>query len=57
MPRKSSPAPSSTGCPLKHARHVLGSHVRYAGFADFGDAEAYRKELAILRKRLAEEEP
>lgn len=39
-------------CPIKHARRVLGSHLRYAGFVDFGDAEAYRKELAALRKVL-----
>ncbi len=39
-------------CPIKHARRILGSHLRYAGFVDFGDAEAYRRELAALRKVL-----
>ena len=42
-------------CPIKHARRVLGSHARYAGFVDFGDAEAYRKELGELRKVLERE--
>ncbi|MDP2828248.1 MAG: hypothetical protein Q8O37_06540 [Sulfuricellaceae bacterium] len=39
-------------CPIKHARRILGSHVRYANFIDFGDAEAYRRELGELRKVL-----
>jgi hypothetical protein len=42
-------------CPIKHARHVLGSHPRYARFVDFGDAESYRKELGELRKVLERE--
>lgn len=42
-------------CPIKHARRVLGSHLRYAGFVDFGDAEAYRRELGELRKLLERE--
>ena len=29
-------------CPIKHARRVLGPHPYYQGFADFGDAEAFR---------------
>jgi hypothetical protein len=32
-------------CPIKHARRVLGPHPHYQGFADFGDAEAYRAKL------------
>ncbi len=43
-------------CPIKHARRVLGSHMRQAAYADFGDAEAYRKELAELRELLKREE-
>lgn len=39
-------------CPIKHARRTLGNHARYAGFVDFGDAEAYRKELQELRRAL-----
>jgi hypothetical protein len=32
-------------CPIKHARRVLGPHPYYQGFADFGDAEAFREKL------------
>jgi len=44
-------------CPIKHARRVTGSHAHQAGYADFGDAEAYREELAELRKLLMRESP
>lgn len=30
-------------CPIKHARKVITAHEHYIGFADFGDAEAFRK--------------
>ncbi|MBX9710465.1 MAG: hypothetical protein K2X60_05475 [Xanthobacteraceae bacterium] len=36
-------------CPIKHARRVLGPHPHYAGFADFGDAQAYRERVAELK--------
>jgi hypothetical protein len=36
-------------CPIKHARRVLGPHPHYQGFADFGDAEAYREKLAGMK--------
>lgn len=36
-------------CPIKHARRVLGPHPHYQGFADFGDAEGYRKQLASMK--------
>lgn len=36
-------------CPIKHARRVLGPHPHYQGFADFGDAEAFRAKLAELK--------
>ncbi|MFO1110807.1 MAG: hypothetical protein U1E61_16625 [Bradyrhizobium sp.] len=36
-------------CPIKHARRILGPHPHYHGFADFGDAEAYRAQLAKLK--------
>lgn len=39
-------------CPIKHARRILDAHPRYHGFADFGDAESYRSELAKLREEL-----
>ncbi|RTL54119.1 MAG: hypothetical protein EKK40_03685 [Bradyrhizobiaceae bacterium] len=32
-------------CPIKHARRVLGPHPHYAGFADFGDAAAFRERV------------
>ncbi|MDP3896799.1 MAG: hypothetical protein Q8Q62_08990 [Mesorhizobium sp.] len=30
-------------CPIKHARRMAGAHPAYAGFEDYGDAEAYRE--------------
>ena len=36
-------------CPIKHARRVLGPHPHYAGFADFGDAEGFRKQLDQMK--------
>ena len=30
-------------CPIKHARKTRGQHRRYWEFADYGDAETYRK--------------
>lgn len=39
-------------CPIKHARRVLDAHPYYNNFTDFGDAEAYRGELAKLREEL-----
>jgi hypothetical protein len=36
-------------CPIKHARRVLGPHPHYQGFADFGDAEAYREKRAGMK--------
>ncbi len=41
-------------CPIKHARRVHAPHTRYARFLDYGDAEAYRRELARLRAELQE---
>jgi hypothetical protein len=32
-------------CPIKHARRVLGPHPYYQNFADFGDADAFHKQL------------
>jgi hypothetical protein len=39
-------------CPIKHARRCFGAHARYHEFLDFGDASAYKKELAKLRAEL-----
>ena len=36
-------------CPIKHAGRVLGPHPHYQGFADFGDAEAFRARLAQMK--------
>jgi hypothetical protein len=36
-------------CPIKHARRVLGPHPHYQGFADFGDAEAFRAREARMK--------
>ena len=47
-------------CPIKHARRVLQAHPYYGNFADYGDGDAYRREMAALRAaltRLASEAP
>jgi hypothetical protein len=36
-------------CPIKHARRVLGPHPHYQGFADFGDAAAFRAHIAGMK--------
>lgn len=36
-------------CPIKHARRVLGPHPHYQGFADFGDAAAFRGRVAGMK--------
>lgn len=40
-------------CPIKHARRLRDAHLRYAHFAEHGDAEAFRQGLARLRQQLA----
>jgi hypothetical protein len=39
-------------CPIKHARRMISAHDHYSAFLDFGDAEAYRRELPALRQGL-----
>ena len=39
-------------CPIKHARAQAAPHGRYAGFAEYGDAASYRRELPLLRRDL-----
>ena len=34
-------------CPIKHARQARGIHPYHAGFADFGDAEAYKARAGV----------
>jgi len=33
-------------CPIKHARRIENPHGEYGDFAEFGDGEAFRRELA-----------
>jgi hypothetical protein len=42
-------------CPIKHARKLVAAHPRYREFAEFGDAEAYREEVANITQRLSEQ--
>lgn len=42
-------------CPIKHARKILGTHARYAGFLAFGEAEDYEKKLNKFRTSLNKE--
>jgi hypothetical protein len=42
-------------CPIKQARRVIGTHARYAGFSEYGDAEHYRERLRALREDLKDE--
>jgi hypothetical protein len=37
-------------CPIKHARRMASAHDYYPKFFEYGDAEAYRRELARLRR-------
>jgi len=39
-------------CPIKHARRTTGPHGHYAGFSDYGDADAFRLRLEESRKRI-----
>ena len=39
-------------CPIKHARRVADPHERMAGFADYGDADAFRGETERQRAGL-----
>ena len=41
-------------CPIKHASRTPDPHQRMEQFADFGDAESYKKRLIKLRKSWAE---
>lgn len=40
-------------CPIKHANKVLDAHRLTGNFVDYGDVEAYRKNLASIRKMIA----
>ena len=40
-------------CPIKHANQVLDAHRLMGNFVDYGDVEAYRKNLAAIREMVA----
>ena len=40
-------------CPIKHAGKILDAHKLSDKFADYGDAQAYKDKLEILRAALA----
>lgn len=40
-------------CPIKHARRVISAHEHYAEFADFGDADAFKKLFEGPREQAA----
>ena len=37
-------------CPIKHAARMKGTHVHYAGFLDYGDAEGYKQKKRELHE-------
>lgn len=37
-------------CPIRHAQRILDAHSHYPNFTDYGDAEAYRRELMRIRQ-------
>jgi hypothetical protein len=43
-------------CPIKHAHRLIGAHARYAMFADYGDAEGFRKFQKLFPNVPVEEE-
>jgi hypothetical protein len=42
-------------CPVRHAARVNAPHRHYRHFVAYGDGEAYRRELPILRRRLRDD--
>ena len=44
-------------CPIKHAERVLAEHSRYGRFTEYGDAEAYSRQLESIRKDFGTDEP
>ena len=44
-------------CPVRHATRANAPHRQYRQFVPYGDADAYRRELPILRRRLQNDSP
>ena len=42
-------------CPIKHAQKVLGTHLRYNRYLDYGEAEGFHDKLEEFRAELARE--
>jgi hypothetical protein len=42
-------------CPIRHAKRVQAPHTHYRHFVDYGDADAYRRRLTVLRHELRDE--
>ncbi len=42
-------------CPIKHSRHVPGTHARHARFLDYGDPVDFHARAERLRRELAAE--
>lgn len=42
-------------CPIKHAHKILGTHVRYSRFLDYGDAADYEARLEEFRVALGKD--
>lgn len=36
-------------CPIKHASRILAAHSHYGQFTEYGDAEAFRRDLTKIR--------
>ncbi|HVH26107.1 MAG TPA: hypothetical protein VM818_05085 [Vicinamibacterales bacterium] len=43
-------------CPIRHAKRVRAPHLHYREFVDYGDAQAYLRELPVLRSKLKKRE-
>jgi hypothetical protein len=43
-------------CPIRHAKRVRAPHPHYREFVDYGDAQAYLRELPVLRSKLKRRE-
>lgn len=44
-------------CPIKHAAQLKSQHSRYGRFAEYGDAETFRREFPRLRQDFTDTQP